>query len=480
MSEMYTPEKLILFFSFILILGVISTKFSTKLGVPSLVLYVVVGMFLNAFIYFNNAKLTQLFSTIALVIILFDGGFKTKWSSIKNIIPTATSLATLGVFITTLITAVFAKLILNFDWINSLLLGAIVSSTDAAAVFAVLGDKNIKPKVTSTLEIESGSNDPMAIFLTVSIISVINGGGSFSISILFLFLWQMVIGAILGYLFGKVSFYIINKIDTDSSGLCSVLVLSLAFLCFSLVAVINASGFLAVYIMAIYLGNKGISYGYSVEKFSDGLAWIMQISMFVLLGHLVFPNELIKYIVPSLLLSLSLMLIARPIGVFIATLFSKFTFKEKIFISWAGLKGAVPIVLGTYPIVNGLPNSSEIFNVVFFIVLSSALVQGYTLNPLAEKFNLLEKGLPKIKHSLELISVGICKKDMIQVYLGDESSSIGKTIKDLSLPEKTLISAIVRNDEILTPTGSTVLNEDDILYILTPKEHREATKESLI
>ncbi|KMT22085.1 potassium/proton antiporter [Clostridium cylindrosporum] len=479
MSVLNSPEKLILLFSTILILGVFSTKFSNKLGVPSLVFYIGVGMLLNLFIFFNNAKLTQLISTIALVIILFDGGFKTKWSKIKKIIPSSTSLATLGVLVTTLITAIFSKLILGFDWLNSLLLGSIVSSTDAAAVFAVLGDKNIKPKVSSTLEIESGSNDPMAIFLTISFISLIKGDMSSISSLIFFFFWQMGIGTLLGLLFGKISLYIINKIDIDSSGLACVLALSLGFLTFSATTSINASGFLAVYIMAIYLGNNGISYGYSVEKFHDGLAWVMQISMFVILGHLVFPKDLLQYTTPALLLSLVLMLIARPIGVFISTIFSDFTLKEKVFISWAGLKGAVPIVLGTYPMVSNLPNSSVIFNVVFFTVLTSALIQGYTLNPFAKKLGLLGEDIPEVHNSLELISTGKSKKDMIQVYIGKDSASIGKTLMEIELPEKTLVSAIIRNDDIITPVGSTTIEYRDVLFILTPKEYRESTKSLL-
>lgn len=473
MDTLFNPEKLILFTSIILILGVISTKFSNKLGVPSLVFYIVVGMLLNWFIFFDNVKVTQLFSTIALVIILFDGGFKTRWSKIKNIIPSATSLATVGVILTTLITAFFAHIILNLSWLNSFLLGSIVSSTDAAAIFAVLEGKNIDSKVASTLEVESGTNDPMAIFLTVSAISLINGEVTSATSLVFSFFWEMIIGGVLGIIFGKLSYYLIEKIDNDSSTLCSVFVLSLGFLTFSVVTLLHASGFLAVYIMAIYLGNKNISHGYSVERFHDSLAWIMQIVMFVLLGLLVFPKDLLQYIIPSLILSAVLMLIARPIGVFISTIFSRFTIKEKLFISWSGLKGAVPIVLGTYPIVSGVPNSSMLFNVVFFIVLTSALIQGYTLAPFAKKLGLLKEDLPKIEHRLELISTGKSKKDMIKIFIGEDSKSIGKALKDINLPDKTIISAIIRDGDILTPVGDTVIEYKDVLFILTPKEYRD-------
>ncbi|UII57081.1 potassium/proton antiporter [Cytobacillus spongiae] len=473
----FTVDGAILLLSCLLILGVVTTKFSARLGLPSLVLFVAVGMVLSNYIYYDNAKITQLFGILALIVILFEGGLQTKWTNIRPVLPASLSLATIGVFVTTLIIGIVAKFVLDFTWLEGLLFGAIVGSTDAAAVFAVLGNKNIKPKLTSTLEAESGTNDPMAIFLTVTLISVIQMPETSYINLLFSFLWQMGFGLVAGLLFGKLSVWLINKINLDSSGLYPVLSLALAILTYAITTVLGASGLLAVYVMAVLVGNSDLTYRHSIFRFNEGFAWMMQILMFIVLGLLVFPNQLIHIAWQGILLSFVLMLVARPIGVFISMLLSKYTFSEKVFISWAGLRGAVPIVLATYPMLVGLQNSQVIFNVVFFVVLLSALLQGATINPLAKRLGLSGGEKLQISHSLELVSIGKTNNEIMELTLTEQSSVIGKELKDIILPDESLITAVIRNNQLITPRGDTKLCPGDTLYVLICKDKREAIKQ---
>ncbi|GIN21316.1 MAG TPA: potassium/proton antiporter [Bacillus bacterium] len=472
----FSVEQIVFILSILLIVGVLTAKFSSRLGVPSLVLFIIVGMGLNRFFYFDNVKLTTLVGTIALVIILFDGGINTKWRDMKRVMVPAGSLATFGVLLTTVIMGAFAKYILGFSWLEGLLVGAIVGSTDAAAVFAALGERNIRFKLKTTLEAESASNDPMAIFLTVSLIELIQTPGSSYFQLLPSFFWQMGLGLILGLLFGKVSVYVINQINLDSSGLYPVLALSFAALTYGVTSLLHASGLLAVYVMAIIVGNSDLTYRHSIIRFHEGSAWMMQITMFILLGLLVFPSELIKITWQGLLLSFLLMLVARPMSVFITMLFMKYTFGEKLLISWAGLRGAVPVVLATYPLVAGIENSMLMFNVVFFVVLTSALLQGATITPLANALGLSEGAKVTIPHSVELVSIGKTNNEMMEIILEEKAVLVGKKIKEIELPEESLISAIIRGDKLVTPRGDTTLQANDILYILVAKKKREKVK----
>lgn len=472
----FTVEQIVFILSILLIVGVLTAKFSSRLGVPSLVLFILVGMGLNRFFYFDNVKLTTLVGTIALVIILFDGGINTKWKDMKKVIVPAGSLATVGVLLTTVIMGAFAKYILGFSWLEGLLVGAIVGSTDAAAVFAALGERNIRFKLKTTLEAESASNDPMAIFLTVSLIELIQTPGSSYFQLLPSFFWQMGIGLVLGLIFGKVSVWVINQINLDSSGLYPVLALSFAALTYGVTSLLHASGLLAVYVMAIIVGNSDLTYRHSIIRFHEGSAWMMQITMFILLGLLVFPSQLIEVTWQGLLLSFLLMLVARPLSVFITTVFMNYTFGEKLLISWAGLRGAVPVVLATYPLVAGIENSMLIFNVVFFVVLTSALLQGATITPLVNALKLSEGNKVMIPHSVELVSIGKTNNEMMEIILEEHALLVGKKIKDIKLPEESLISAIIRGDKLVTPRGETTLQGNDILYILVSKKKREKVK----
>ncbi|MFT9600744.1 potassium/proton antiporter [Mesobacillus sp.] len=480
-----STDSFILLLAFLFIVGVLTTRFSTRLGVPSLILFILVGMVMGSdvlgIVYFDNASLTQKIGVIALIIILFEGGLQTNWKDVRPVIVPSLSLATIGVLITSGIVAAAAKMILGLDWLESILFGAIVGSTDAAAVFAVLKDHNISPKLGSTLEAESGSNDPMAVFLTVAMIELITIPDTSFLSLVGDFILQMGLGLILGIIFGKIAVKALNSINLDSSGLYPVFATAFALLTYGITAFLNGSGLLAVYIAAIIIGNAEIAYRHSIFRFSEGFAWMMQILMFVILGLLVFPSELFTpaILIQGILVSLILILVARPVAVFISTIKMKYTQKERIFLSWAGLKGAVPIILATFPLLAGIEDSHQIFNVVFFVVLTSALIQGATIPMLANKLGLNgpKKTIPM--QSLELISLGKADAEMIEYEMESDSAIVGKTLMEIPLPEGTLVNAIIRNGKLIAPTGNTVIMAGDFLYILSGRKNKPKLKKLL-
>ncbi|MEG6523199.1 potassium/proton antiporter [Desulfotomaculum sp. 1211_IL3151] len=472
-----SADSAIFLFSLLLVAGVLTTKFSSRLGVPYLVLYVVVGMVMNKYLYYDNAALTQLFGILALIVILFEGGMQTKWQDVKPVIVPSASLATFGVLITTFTIGIFAKYVLDVSWLEAFLFGSIVGSTDAAAVFSVMGTQNIKRKLSSTLEAESGSNDPMAVFLTITFISLIQTPETAKVSSVILsFVLQMGLGLLIGLTMGKFTVWSINKINLDSSGLYPVLALGFAIFTYGSAAVLKGSGLLAVYVMAVYVGNSDLTFRHSIFRFNEGFAWMMQILMFILLGLLSFPTELVDIAWQGVLLAFLLVFIARPIGVFLTTIKMGFTFRDKIFLSWSGLKGAVPIVLATYPIVAGLDNSHVMFNIVFFVVFISALVQGSTISLLANKLGLSAGEKITSPHSLELISMGKTNSEIIEINIKEDFYMANKEIRDLDLPESCLITAVVRDTKVITPRGTTELLAGDILYVLTPKSQRKLIK----
>ncbi|WP_410513700.1 potassium/proton antiporter [Paenibacillus sp. BR2-3] len=471
----HLADNIILLLAALLLIGVLSTKFSARFGMPALVLFIAAGMVLSHFVYFNNASLTQIAGIFALIVILFEGGMQTHMKDIRPVILPALSLSTIGVLLTTGIVGVFAKLILDVPWAESLLFGAIVGSTDAAAVFSVLGGKNIDKRLTSTLEAESGSNDPMAVFLTVSLIEWIQHPNTALWSLIASFVWEMGIGLLLGLVLGKLAVYLINKINLDSSGLYPVMAIGFAVLTYGLAAQTHSSGLLAVYVLGLVMGNSELTYHRTIMNFNHGFAWMMQIAMFILLGLLVFPQELANIAWEGLLLSVILMVVARPAGVYISLFFAKFSFREKTLISWAGLRGAVPIVLATYPLLAGLDQGRLFFNVVFFVVLTSAVIQGTTISPLASRLKLVGKEGPALS-LMELVALGKTNSEFNHIRIEEHMPIAGKQISSLNLPDDILFTAIIRNNHIVAPHGSTVITPGDILYVLCPKTKREETQ----
>lgn len=472
----FTTDNIILLLAVLLVTGVVTAKFSSRIGLPSLVFFVVVGMVLSKFIYYDNASLTQLFGILALIIILFDGGMQTKWTDIRSVAKPSLSLATIGVVLTTFLIGACATFILDVSWMEGLLFGAIVGSTDAAAVFAVLGNKNIKKRLTSVLEAESGTNDPMAMFLTIALIELMQHPEAKLFTMIVEFLWEMGLGLVMGYLLGKISTMLIKNINLDSSGLYPVLSVALAVLTYGATAIMGGSGLLAVYVMAVFVGNVEIPYRHSILRFNEGFAWMMQILMFILLGLLVFPSDLLQVIWQGIALSFLLMFLARPIGVYISTIGMSFSIKERTFIAWSGLRGAVPIVLATYPLIAGLENAHLIFNVVFFVVLTSALIQGATISPLAKWFGFSKGEKTVAPYSLELVSLAKTNAEMIEVHIRENSNVVGINLLDLKLTDQALVNAIIRGEKLLIPKGDTILKAGDILYVLGPKTEQERIK----
>lgn len=469
----HLADQIILLLAALLLIAVLSTKFSTRFGMPALVLFIAAGMVLSHFIYFNNASLTQIAGIFALVVILFEGGMQTSMKDIRPILKPALSLATLGVLLTAVIVGVFAKFILGVPWAESFLFGAIVGSTDAAAVFSVLGGKNIDKRLTSTLEAESGSNDPMAVFLTVSLIEWVQHPDTAILRLVLSFFWEMGVGLLVGIMIGKLAVYLINRINLDSTGLYPVMAVGFAVLTYGVSAMVHSSGLLAVYVMGLVLGNSELMYHRTIMNFSHGFAWMMQIAMFILLGMLVFPQELAAVAWQGLLLSVILMALARPLGVFLSLLLSRFSFREKTLISWAGLRGAVPIVLATYPLLAGLPHGRLFFNVVFFVVLTSAVIQGTTISPLASRLRLVGREQASQPSLMELVALGKTDSEFNHIGIDRQMAISGMQIAEIGLPDDILFTAIIRNKTIVTPHGSTVIEPGDTVYVLSPKSKRE-------
>jgi potassium/hydrogen antiporter len=484
-ESVLSTDSFILLLAFLFIVGVLTTRFSTRLGVPSLIFFIMVGMIMGSdvlgIVYFDNAAMTQMIGVIALVIILFEGGLQTNWKDVRPVIVPSLSLATLGVLITSGIVAIAAKWILGLDWLEAILFGAIVGSTDAAAVFAVLKGHNVSTKLGSTLEAESGSNDPMAVFLTVAMIELITLPDASILKLIGDFFLQMGLGLILGIIFGRIAVKALNSINLDSSGLYPVFATAFALLTYGLTAFLNGSGLLAVYVAAIIIGNAEIAYRHSIFRFSEGFAWMMQILMFVILGLLVFPTELfsLDILIQGLLISVILMLVARPVAVFISTIKMNYSQKERIFLSWAGLKGAVPIILATFPLLAGIENSHKMFNVVFFVVLTSALIQGATIPKLADKLGLNGPKKTTPMQSLELVSLGKADAEMIEYEMESDSAIVGKTLMDIPFPEGTLVNAIIRDGKLTAPTGNTAILAGDFLYILSARKNKPQLKKLL-
>ncbi len=481
----FTVEVVVLLIGFFLLSGVLMTKLTSKAGVPALVLFMILGMVLGSdisgLIYFSDAGLAQTIGMFALVVILFEGGLQTEWRNVRPVIKGAAVLATLGVVLTTAVLAVAIHYVLGLGWIESFLLGSIVGSTDAAAVFSVMSGQNIKPKMSATLEMESGSNDPMAMFLTVAFIQWLTLDDFAFGNLIISFFLQMGLGLLLGLLFGWLTSQWMNKIKLDASGLYAVLSIGFAMAIFSLTALVGGSGILAVYVAGIMIGNRELNHSHSILRFHEGFAWLMQLVMFVILGLLVFPSELANWdlISKGLILSFILMFVARPIAVFVGTIFFDYTFKEKLFLSWAGLRGAVPIVLATFPLLAGVENAYLYFNMVFFIVITSALLQGSTISNVARWLGLEAPPSPKRIHQLELVSMDKANAEMLEVEISNDSPYLNSLVQDMDLPDDTVISAIIRDGELVMPTGQTELLERDVLYILTDKKQVKALKEAM-
>lgn len=464
--------NILLIGSILLLISIVAGKTTHKLGVPTLIFFLIIGVLAGSEgiggIHFDNTALAQFIGITALNFILFSGGLDTNWQSIKPILWRGIALSTLGVFLTALSVGAFVHYVFGFTLMEGMLLGAIVSATDAAAVFSILRNRGIglKGYLRPVLELESGSNDPMAYFLTISLTSIVaNGNVNFS-ELIPSFLEEFLLGGAIGYLMGKGSAWLINNIKLETEGLYPVLMLALAMFTYSITNAIGGNGFLAIYLCAVILGNSHLVHRRSLLKFYDGQAWLMQIILFLTLGLLVFPSRIVPLIGMGLLISTFLIFIARPVGVFASLAFFKSNVRSKLFISWVGLRGSVPIVFATYPLIAGIQKAELIFNLVFFISITSVLLQGTTLSYVAKLLHVSIPAKAKKRIGLDFESTDTIKTEMHQVLLDEHSKSVDKRIVELNIPSTINILAIKRGDVYIAPNGSTKLMAQDILYIL--------------
>ncbi len=478
-------EYLLLIGAVLILLSIAIAKLSDNLGVPALLLFLAIGIFAGSEgpggIYFNDAPLAQSIGIIALVFILFSGGLSTNWSEVKPVVSHASILSTFGVIATAFAVGIFASIITGISLLNGLLLGAVVSSTDAAAVFSVLRSKNVslRGKLKPLLELESGSNDPMAVFLTIGIIQLITSPEKTAASIISLFVLQMGIGAIIGLTLGRGMVFIMNRLRLAYEGLYPVFSLSFAALIYGLTSTIGGSGFLAVYIAGIVAGNCEFIQKKSLLRFFDGLAWLSQIAMFLTLGLLVFPSHIVPIIGIGLFISAFLMFVARPLSIFISLSFSNFKWREKTFISWVGLRGAVPIILATFPLLANLPDAEWIFNVVFFIVITSALMQGWSIPFVARILHVDAPLILKRRYPIEYAPVEGVDTELVDLIVPYNSEVAGKSIVELGMPEESLIVLISRDENFIVPSGGTILQEGDTALVLVNKETLPKVREIL-
>jgi len=476
-----TTENILLIGSLLLLISILAGKTSYKFGVPTLVLFLLVGILAGSEgigeIHFDDPQIAQFIGIVSLNFILFSGGLDTSWKSIKPVVWQGISLSTLGVLLTALSVGVFVWFITDFTIYEGLLLGAIVSSTDAAAVFSILRSKNLalKTNLRPTLELESGSNDPMAYFLTIAFLGLVVNQDKSIYSIIPLFLQQILIGAALGFIFGKLSKKLINRIKLDFEGLYPVLAIALMFITFSATNFLGGNGFLAVYLSAVYLGNHDIIHKRTIMKMFDGLAWLMQIVLFLTLGLLVYPSHVLPVVGIGIFVSVFLILIARPVSVFISLMFFKMKMRRRFYISWVGLRGAVPIVFATYPLLAGIEKADMIFNIVFFVSLSSVLVQGTSLSLIAKWLHVALPGKAKLKSPVDTFLNDGAKSFIREIVIPENNHSVGKAIVDLKFPRKAIIAMISRNDKFLTANGATEIEPNDMLIILT--EDQDTLKE---
>lgn len=487
---MITAENILLIDSILIFCSILISKTGYRFGIPTLLLFLLVGMFFGSDglgIQFHSASDAQFVGMMALSIILFTGGMDTKLHEVRPVMVQGILLSTVGVLLTTLLTGAFIFYISEWNQTNiqltfmvSLLLAATMSSTDSASVFNLLRSQqmNLKENLRPMLELESGSNDPMAYMLTIVLIEVISSGSGLNVWHITQGLFtQFVFGGIIGYAFGRFAIWLINKINLSNSSLYPILLLSLIFITFTLTDFVKGNGYLAVYILGVVVGNAKLAFRKDINTFMDGLTWLFQIIMFLTLGLLVNPHELLDVAAVALLIGLFMIVAARPISIFACLLpFRHISNKARLFVSWVGLRGAVPIIFATYPIIAQIPGSNQLFNIVFFITLLSLVIQGMSIAKVAKWLKL---DLPQKKEGNEF---GIELPDEIdselhEITLTPEILKAGNRLADMHLPQGTLVILIKRGYEFLIPNGQAELHAGDKLLIISENKQVPLTRQ---
>ena len=472
-------NQLIFAAGLLFLVSILATVLTPRLGVPLLLVFIVIGMLAGedgpGNIHFADFRLTNLAGTAALAVILFDGGMRTSFKTFRVGLGPALSLATVGVLITMLVVGWLSSVVLHLPLAQGMLLGAIVSSTDAAAVFSLLSSRTVSlnQRVTSVLEIESGTNDPMAVFLTLGVISYLQSPTTFTAQqFLLLLIEQMGIGGVLGLGGGWLLARALNRLQLNES-LYPVLALFSCFLLFGLTALLGGSGFLAVYLAGLIVGNRKVRALASIRRFHDGIAWMAQIGMFLILGLLVSPHRLLTIAGPALLIGLVLIFAARPLAVFFSLLPFRFPWREQAFLSWVGLRGSVPIVLATFPWIAGIDNAGLIFNIAFFIVLVSLLLQGWSVPMAARMLNLY---LPRTGTRVTRVDIdlpGQSGYEIVSYKLPEDSAHIGRRPKELPIRDHSRIIAVTRGGHLLSYREWDVLQAGDYVSLLVAETDLE-------
>jgi potassium/hydrogen antiporter len=474
----YAVDGIILIGGILLFVAILSSKVSVRIGAPALVVFMAIGMLAGedgpGGLQFDQYPLAHAIGTLALVLILFDGGLQTPWRSFRLAWKPAVALSTLGVVVTSGITGLAAAWVLDVPLLVGLLLGSIVGSTDAAAVFAALRGRSlhIRERLASTLEIESGSNDPMAVLLTLGLVSVLTGAMEPGWALGQFFLQQAVVGALGGVAVGWFGIRLLNRVELSAAGLYPVLTMALCLLAYGVPAYLGGSGFLSVYLAGLVLGNANIVFKHGVSMAHDGGAWMAQIVMFIMLGLLATPSGLPAVAMEGVAVAMVLVFVARPVAVTLSLIPFGYTWRELVFLSWAGLKGAIPIILAIYPLLLGVEQGALLFNVVFFVVLLSTLTQGWSLPAMARWLGVREAGRPDAPVTLEISSLKHVDGDIVQYAVDDESWIAGHLVRDLALPETAVIAMIARGQEVIPPRGTTKIEAGDHVFVVMKPQGR--------
>jgi potassium/hydrogen antiporter len=469
-----TDGELILVTGAMLAGGLIASLLATRMRIPALLLFLGLGMLagsdITGWIYLNDYELARTVGVVALALILFEGGLAAGWQEIRPVLRPASFLAFFGTILTALIAGFTAAWLFDFSTLQGLLLGSILAATDSAAVFSVLRGSTLRRKVARTLEGESALNDPVAVLLVLGFIDWIQKPDYGLLDMAGLFATQVSIGIVAGLAVGWLGVEAFRRVTLVSSGLYPVASLTIGALSFGIADTLGGSGFLSVYLTGLVLGSPHIPARRTVAAFHDGLAWIAQLSLFFVLGLLVFPSEFGGVALEGTILALVVVIVARPVATFVATLFEQFTNRERIALGWAGLRGAVPVVLATFPVIEGVADGHELFNIVFFAVLLSTLLQGSTFEPLAKALGVTttEPALPR-----PLAETGTIRglgAEVVEYQVARDDAIAGLRVRDLGLPREALVTVIVRGERAIPPRGSTVISAGDRLHLMVTRE----------